>query len=517
MEIKNSNFFIPKCLENELKILEDNNFDYKKTFSSFFNSMNKKSIEDFKKNYFKNKLQDSIPHDNYFTIENFHQPNPLIIPDCSKNMIIKILKNFHLKENYKSSNVIKQSQNKTDEVECWHQQKEKEKGKKTGEENHKNITENNQTNFYTKAYSKIFGTRHHPNKNNHMKIFNKITKINNIDNNCDYFNLEIKDEISSQSAFSKLKSGFFTNIKNYDLFTYIYDTYINHQNEKKIFDLNTNSLNNDLENKDFQSNIISQNNDETTDDCILNRRQTCSNNFYLSKNAITKQSFFDNNKNSNFSLVFFKFINKSKNQNYFNFKFAFGKESNIDPQDEFVLVVSIIEINKQMIKEKIDKNNKLLKCESDIENKNSCGDTHDLICKIDLSIFSKNQIEKLEANDKKIEERKRLINEYYTENKKIPLFNEILKNFEILILTNIKMFANFSNIKEEDIDTLLSYAFSHENKIKNNIINFDSPITNNLSPMVNKSDFGKFNLIDINLKKKNNDGFKSNRSNFSSK
>jgi hypothetical protein len=521
METNNNNFFIPKFLEKELKILEATEFNYSNTYKAFFNFTNNYSLENYKKLIVKD-TNISKPVDSGYTSAK-EDSLSMIIPNCSRDFIFKILKNFHIQNNEKNeiSKEFKYENNKNkDEVECCHQKKLKEKESKDNSNPTIQIQKKYSLigNLYSKTFSKIFGN----NENHDENIFNKIEKINNIDYNCDYFHAEIKSNRNS-SALSKLKSKFVNNYKNYDLFRYFYEKYpICLSNKKKHLDINSNNNNliNDTESQNIQSQIISQNNDETTDDCNNFNAKNVKDNLYQSKNALNKYNL-NCSKNPNFTMFFFKFIDKVNKRSYNDSNTSFTKDANLNPEEEFVFVVSLIEIanplNKiiantyDIILNNTDKTNSVPINDGIFNDKNQENKENKIYTKVNFGIFTKIQIEKIEHYLKNEQEGKNFIKELLTENLKITLFCELIENMKSLILSKIKAYnGNYQSSKEEE-DFILKNLFllEHTN-------NQDSYfIKKNISPII-KSNEMKLDLIEIDFCK-NNEGYNSNRSNSSGK
>lgn len=575
MEIRNSNFFVPKCLEKELKILEDSNFNYTNIYNALFNfSKNNNKIELYRKlivansknlynTYNTNNNAKPTSNEDFFSI---------IIPNYSKEFVLKLLKNFHIQINQTLKGLREKQENKdnSDQVECCHQKKLKEKkyidninNDKKDKINNNEGTTNKKTNsligkLYSKTLSKIFGSAEASEENNNRgnSVFNNITKINNIDLNCDYFNVELKSN-DNLTALGKLKSNFVSQFSKYELFRYFYENnpipLIN--NKSKNVDLNynynRNNNNNNLINDTVSQNlIISQNNDVTTDDCYNNifiAKQIQANNFYQSKNAINGLSTSVEKKHPDFALLFFKFIiSKENKRNYFNLKMPFSnKQTNyqVEPEEEFALIVSLIDCIKPLINQSSFNNNnnsnpnasenkfiinnyKNDKTNNINLNENSENNDFNVYTKVNFCIFTKNQIEQIERNthnNNNIQKTSKLLEHFNNENSKIKLFCELIENFKALILSKIKVNCekNIQATKDEEdfiLQSLISFEHQQIKKIdiKSNMAAEDYYFSKKNSSTIKKEDEINLDLIDINFCKIN-EGYNSNRSDGSGK
>ncbi len=204
--------------------------------------------------------------------------------------------------------------------------------------------------IYTNTISSIFGSSNEKTFNKHNQIITNIIKINNIDENCDYFHVDLTFTNANKSAFNRLKSNFLRFSKTYDLFLYVYDKYSNSNNisfKKKNLDFN--------DNEDLQ--LFSNNNDDTTDDCnLIQMRQISNSNLYHSKNPLVKEKNIQINS-PEFSILFFKFINKINSKNYFDFKIPFTYYNSSNSEEEFIVVISILEVNNEFSKNKRNSEN----------------------------------------------------------------------------------------------------------------------------------------------------------------
>lgn len=512
METQNHKFFTPKFLEKELDILQSTEFNYSNIYKAFFDFTNNNSIEQYKRLLINNQNIDKTTIDN----DNFS----IIIPNFSKDFVYKTFKNFHIninEKNQSSNNVIDNTNEENkDQVECCHQKKIKEKkdlNNIKSDNNEINPKFSLMGNLYKKTFSKIFGGNENPENKIEQKansVFNKITKINNIDFNCDFFNIELKDN-SNLTTFAKLKSKFINQYKKYDLFRYFLENKSATFNNKKKhleINLNCNYLSKDAESQNMQSQMISQNNDDTTDDCFnLNSKLNKNYNFYQSKDAINKDNF-NEIKDNNFSILLFKFVSKENEKNHTDSNTSFSNMNNINPEDEFVFIISVLEIancyntdriNKNEIENRL-KNNDKKNTFQFVENKKL-----KLFTKVNFAIFNRNQLEKIDQNYKNKHLNKNLLKEFMKENIKITMFKDLLENFNTLLLSKIKTSVINTKFIREEEDSMLRNILSLEN-------NYIIEKINNLPNL--KSNTINLDLIDINVCKSNN-GFNSNRSNNS--
>ncbi len=642
MEIKYTDPFIPKCLEKELKLIEDSDYNYTNIFNVFFNftTTPNNNINDnsFEQHYKKLIVKDlKIKNFDNFNLNKPSKANEdslfsMIIPYCSKDFVLKLLKNFHNKineskhksfsnkeKNEKEEKGIKEN---TDQVCCCLQRKMKEE---SGSANHNNKLNNKirhamnneapiinekklslMGKLYSKTLSKIFGSSSseasasdEKNATRVNSIFNKLVKINNINANCDYFHVEINRSNSSNlSAYGKLKSKFISQYKSYELFRYFFDkkSLAASNDKKKPFDLNSNNNNNyssnynynnnfsnnnnninfindnESQNHNIQSQLISQNNEETTDDFFNNLNfkqvQASANYFYqnLLKNDINRDYTIvddnynnNDNKNPNFSMVFFKFLRKEDKGNYFNFNFnmPFSKQQTHllqnEPESEFCFVVSLVDcFNKQI--NRTTNNDTYYNCSFNNRLHNDDKSSNSLVVidenatnnsrtnenenysefnvirhtKINFAILTKTQVEKIEHNSKNNGEISKLLEHFHSENSKISLFCELIESIKAFILSNFEA-ANYGNNKpisiEEEEFILQSFISLEQQQYKNLQIQ-KSSLTgltgstdkshfknkNEFSPQLKKqAEINKLDLIDINFCR-SNDGYDSNRS-----
>ena len=395
---KNSSNFIPSSLDSEINILNNNNLEYSRIFNTLFVQNRLRKIESNENGKFSKENNENIISNK----ENFS----FIFPNCNKDNILEILKDF---------------QNKT-----FIKVKEKSENSYTNEITNKNIDSSNFSN--TNSF----------NKNVENNLFEKINKTNKIDENCDYYNIDIN--INQKPSFlQKLKDKFFNSKKNFDILRYIHLL-----NQTKTKDLNN-----------FNTHQIQSNNYEIGDEGI-NFKEIKSNKSIKPKD----------DKIQDFSLLFFKFFNQTK-KNYSFFNLGFYNDSiTCKSEEEFVFIISILNINKNNF---VDINT-LVKENTRYNDKNKYNYINDLYdennnkiynsyVKIDFTILTKYQIEQIEKNPNEN------IN-YFEENLKINLFKEILDYFKNFIFSKLQT-KNLSIPVTVEEENLMKYLYSLESQSKN--------------------------------------------------
>lgn len=448
MENLSHDIFIPNVLEKELNILQKNKFDFLKTFNNFFNDLSPENPNNQTNYFFRKKIlnddnltifENKNHKDNFDANEDFN----FIFPNCSKEIIINALKKFDAI----NRNCLNQHRN----------------------ENH---TEYNKTNEKSSLFSSIFSSAKNSlfGVNNIDKkiysIFDNVIKINNIEHNCDYFSLDIKyNQNTSRNYlfFNKLRKSNHISLKNYNLFRYFFDKSSLFENTDKIpKNLNCVSTKNDfmtfnisegLENNNYLS---SYNNDDTADDSKIKFKLPSTNKGILTKTFFENKNFDKLNEKDNlarnFSFVFFKFRGKNKQENFNN---NYHKSSQY-PEDEFVLVIALLDINTdKLISCDNKKSNSDDKSEIHFKKNKNCSERINYV-KVNLAIFTMKQVEELGNNNITTCYNEKLKN-YFEENTHNNLFIAILSYFQSFIFSNVKNLTSIEKINKEAEDKVVEY------------------------------------------------------------